>query len=254
MELDAAVVADASSKMQFTLPDGSTSDVLVSAAKTDTIGGKTYYVFTCKVAAKEMASDIKGKIVTSTGEGTEYTYKVRDYADALIAKNSSAEEVAFVKAMLNYGAASQKFFNFNASDLANKNSDSQTITAYTATDLVSYKPVITDDSSVLSNVKSNLVLESGTKLNVKFTAAADATITLNDNPVSATGTNYVISIDDLNATELDKVQTVKVNTATIACSPLSYCYSVLATSDDANLKEVVCALYDYNKAADDYVK
>lgn len=266
MELDAAVVADASAKMHFTLPDGTTSDVLVSAATQETVAEKTYYVFTCEVAAKEMASDIKAKIVTSTAEGTEYTYTVRDYADALIARSTSDAEKAFVKAMLNYGASSQTYFNFNASDLANKNlaegDKAMPAGASIAESLATNYAAVT--TGTLGTFKSNLILNSETTLKVYFTPAVGVeveSIKVDETPVELvkSGDDYVVAIEDINATEIDSVKTITVTaadatTTTLSkCSPLAYGYSVLNANDREALSNVIVALRLYNQAADAYV-
>lgn len=255
VELDSTVANDASAKMHITLPNGTTEDILVSSAPKDT---NNYYIFKGEVAAKEMTEQIKAQLITDSGNSMVYTYAVRNYAESLLSDgNKTEKEKALVNAMLNYGAASQTYFGHNTTDLANKNGTSTTIGTYDYSNLESFAATITDDNSILEEVKANLVLESKTILNVKFNAANDATIELNDVEVTATGTNYVIPVKNINPANLATNCKVDIivggNTATIQCCPLSYCYSVLKNSNDANLKNVVCALYDYNKAAVDYI-
>ena len=107
MELDDAVIADESAYMQFTLPNGDTPKVPVSEAAQKTVGGKTYYVFKCNVAAKEMTSDIKAQLIDGEKSGTEYTYSVKDYADYLfehtVDSDEYEKEAPLVRAILHTG-------------------------------------------------------------------------------------------------------------------------------------------------------
>lgn len=43
-----------------------------------------YYVFKCRVAAKDMTSTITAQIIDDGKQGTPYTYSVKDYADYLL--------------------------------------------------------------------------------------------------------------------------------------------------------------------------
>ena len=61
MELSNKIIADKDAYMQFTLPNGTITKVLVSEAQTNTTinAEKTYYRFPCEVASYEMTQDIK---------------------------------------------------------------------------------------------------------------------------------------------------------------------------------------------------
>ena len=169
--------------------------------------------------------------------------------------------------MLNYGAYAQTYFGYNTSDLANKNlSESDINNAIPENlDLSAYKATgtkaATDD--YLGSYVANLLLESTTTFNIKVTPKDGVTInTINDvaeGSLTKEGNAYVVSFGEINASQLDDLCTVVVkdaasNTATLTFYPLTYCERVLATSDNVNLKNVVGALYMYNKAANDYVK
>ncbi|MBD8973309.1 MAG: hypothetical protein EGQ63_05665, partial [Clostridiales bacterium] len=87
MELSNKIIADKDAYMQFTLPNGTITKVLVSEAQTNTTinAEKTYYRFPCEVASYEMTQDIKAQMFDGNGKcGKEYTYTVRDYAQYLI--------------------------------------------------------------------------------------------------------------------------------------------------------------------------
>ena len=112
MELSDQIIADKDAYMQFTLPNGTVTKVLVSEAQTNTTinAEKTYYRFPCEVASYEMTQDIKAQMFDGNGKcGKEYTYTVRDYAQYLIDHVDLYQDAyPFAVAMLNYGACSQK--------------------------------------------------------------------------------------------------------------------------------------------------
>ncbi len=124
MELSNKIIADKDAYMQFTLPNGTITKVLVSEAQTNTTinAEKTYYRFPCEVASYEMTQDIKAQMFDGNGKcGKEYTYTVRDYAQYLIDHVDLYQYAyPFAVAMLNYGACSQKYFNKAVDELANK--------------------------------------------------------------------------------------------------------------------------------------
>ena len=64
MELSDQIIADKDAYMQFTLPNGTVTKVLVSEAQTNTTinAEKTYYRFPCEVASYEMTQDIKAQM------------------------------------------------------------------------------------------------------------------------------------------------------------------------------------------------
>ena len=76
MQLAKEVLEDETAYMLFTLPNGGISTIEVNKAETKTIDGVTYYGFKFNVAATEMRDTIKAQIITSKGNGTEYSYTV----------------------------------------------------------------------------------------------------------------------------------------------------------------------------------
>ncbi|MDE6538825.1 MAG: terpene cyclase/mutase family protein, partial [Ruminococcus sp.] len=85
MELDDSVVNDKNAYMQFTLPSGNTTKVMVSDAIMKNENGRTYYVFTCEVAAKEINDDITAQMIFGDGTASEeYSYSVKEYSDSIL--------------------------------------------------------------------------------------------------------------------------------------------------------------------------
>ena len=282
MDLDASVLGDDSAYMLFTLPDGSTQSVAVNGGETENIGGKTYYVFTCNVAAKDMAGTITAKVVCSDGnggtvEGTEYTYSVQQYAEALINKDgASDEEKALAKAMLNYGAYAQKYFDPDvaAGELANVNHPYAEGELTVATSgLKSYAPQVNDEDDALAYAGSTLILESNIKVRhylklTDETASGNLSgLTLYEAPEGETvdGTYYFFE-KEFVATKLGDMEEYTVEGIKFKYCPLSYVITLLAEKtegteylyqDEANdmpLQNLMKALYLYHEATMDYKK
>lgn len=239
----------------------------------------TTKIFTCNVAAKEMTSDITANLVVNGQKGKDHIYSVKKYADQIINNSSggySLEAINLVKAMLNYGASAQNFFNFNSGNLANASLDEADKKVEVA-DFSQYKGEIEDASdmginycgSSLSlnadtNVKDYFTLSEGHKIeeysfsyetNGKSTEVTPGTTLINKE------THYYVDIPGIAAQHLDKkiVVTIKrVNdgkTVTWKYNPFSYGYVVKEKAqDNKELNAVMDALYLYWQRADAYMK
>ena len=270
MELSDSVIAHKDTAyMHFTIPTGSgttTQDVLVKDARQVTSGDKTYYVFKCRVAAKEMTSEIKAQMIDGDLTGTEYKYSVKEYADHLLEHADEREDLAsavpLVKKMLNYGAYAQLYFDKNPGTLANEIMDETekelgdvTITApETVFDL---PDGVTFEGATLS-LKSETTLSLYFKSNTTFTfSCGDYTV-----ETAASGGYQIARIRGIKAKHIGNTFTLTVNGGTVTYSPLNYCKNVLPDStaspdeaqnqQDEKLQNVVKALYLYWQAADAY--
>ncbi|MBR5173972.1 MAG: leucine-rich repeat domain-containing protein, partial [Clostridia bacterium] len=90
------------------------------------IGGVTYYVYAYdNIQSYELGSTITATInTTSVDFGVVYTsneieYSIKMYAEKQLANTKDAELKTLLVDMLNYGASSQLYFDYNVSDLAN---------------------------------------------------------------------------------------------------------------------------------------
>lgn len=268
----------------FTLPDGSTKSVLIKDAVTkedESAAQPTiHHIFTCEVAAKEMASDIKAQvIVDEENKSSEYTYSVKDYGEHIL-KNSedySVEVYSLVEAMLNYGAYAQQYFTFNTGELANeyfKDAAEGFISGVleSPTDyLESEEMSLTTNAEIGNFTRANLVLESDTVLRVYFKPAEnmsieDLSFTFNEETITPvqSGEEYLLKVDDIKAHKLadDSVFAVAVKDddaqtpVALSYNPMSYCYNVLTRIDvdySQELKNVAAALYNYNSCAAEYI-
>lgn len=260
MELSEDVVKNGTAKMHFTLPNGE-AEVLVSEAAKKTIAEKTYYVFSCEVAAKEMTKDIKAQMyIDGVAAGTEYTYTVKQYADYILENaDTYANEVPVVNAMLNYGAYAQTYFKYNTNALANADLTDKAVSVEAGT-LSKYAAEISANAQVGTFTTANLVLKSKTEINVTFESDVEGLEFAIDNvPVEAkqSGNKYVLTVSDVSAADLNKAYTFKVTKGSDVCtleySAMSYAYTILSTSDNEDLNNVVAALCLYNQAAGAYV-
>ncbi len=270
MELDSTIVNSDSAYMEFALPNEETPKVYVKDVRSNpvSVNGKTYYVFKCNVAAKEMTAPITAQMKDGDKTGSPYSYTVRDYADYLLSHTQGNAEYAkaapLVKAMLNYGACAQTYFNYNPNDLANSVLDSkdqfQNLDK-TSIDNGINAPYDEDGTTLPTGVNfegATLSLKSETSLSLYFTGL-DAktefkcTGNMGEKKVE-TNTNgaYVIArIRGIKAEELKNDFTLTFgNGSSVKYNAMTYCYNVLH-SDTASdkLKNVCRALYLYASAA-----
>ena len=264
VELTDALLASETAEMVFTIPNGSKTDtqtLLVKDAVQKQLGGKTYYVFKCNVSAKDMASEITAQMFDGDKAGTEYKYSVKDYAEYLLENTEGNAEYAnaapLVKAMLNYGAASQTYFSIegtaaNASLTdADKALDNVTIPAkFEYDDNASLPTGVTFEGATLS-------LRSETTLSLYFKGLPAETVFTCDGKTVETAKNgeYVVArIRGIKASELENNFTVTFDEdGRVTYNAMTYCYNVLNddTVDD-NLQNVCKALYQYAQAAKTY--
>ncbi|MGN1111791.1 MAG: GLUG motif-containing protein [Acutalibacteraceae bacterium] len=272
-------------KMDFTVKCGndviSTQSVTPVPISISSVSDKTYYKFTCKLAAKEMTCKVTGQLVSGDKKGKEFNYTVVDYADTLLNGNDYDEATKnLVISMLNYGAASQKYFGFNTANFANRRlTDEQKVLPDTqASNLSAYKSSYTKDESYTGSTSyygSSLVLESGT--DVKHYFKYDSANTSVDRfackdgignyyQIAQSGDYLHVRIDNIPAHKLGDTVTLTLSESNgdnieklgdISYSPLSYAYSVLNAypTDDGthdNIRNLVKSLYQYYLKADEY--
>lgn len=249
MELDKSVIADENAYMKFRLPNGKTSVVLVGDAKQQTVGGTTYYVFSCKVAAKEMNETITAQIITSDKKGEIYEYSVADYIQYIRDNPTEFDEktLSLVNAMAGYGDYAKAYFN-------NENLDANTeMDAVTADTLASFDKQISGDlPEGITYYGSSLLLESNTTMRHYFKVAEGTDVSALSFSGSK-GNYYYIDIPNISAEKLGTIQNVTIGNCTISYSPMSYAYAVLSSKNTSeSLKNLVKSLYLYEQAAEAY--
>ena len=216
-------------------------------------------VYTVELPAKKMADDITVDMKNvSTNECLDRVVcSVADYADTLLADDTQSDELkALVKAMLNYGAAAQVQFSYNTENPANASlSDTDKAVAEIGTEL----DTACADMGVTADGYKGLSLVLNSETALKLYASGETSITLKqgDTVVASSGEEKnngfsFVKAENIAANHLQDTYTVVINndeTNTYTVSPLLYCYNVTKGNFDANLKNLVNALYQYNKAA-----
>ena len=262
MELSDAVANSSTATMHFTIPkngEPDTQEIKVSEARTVKSGDKTYYVFKCQVAAKEMTSEIKAQIIDGEKQGTVFTYSVKEYADYLLTHTDEREDLAkaapLVKALLNYGAYTQIYFEKNPDKLANVGLTEEE----KALGEVSITVADYDVSGLPEGVRfggATLSLKSETTLSLYFMSASTLTFSCDGYTVDTVknGEYQVARIRGIKAAHIGDRLPLKVNgNKAVTYSPLNYIKKVLnGGTDDVNLQNAVKALYLFWDAADEY--
>ena len=267
MELTSEILSHTGVYMQFTVPDTSEGyrdqKVYVSDLTPVTLDDNTYYLFKCRVAAKNMTSEIQAQLIDGDNHSIIYTYSVREYADYLLAHASSQgtdEEKAWAKAaplvekMLQYGEYAKAYFDDTAlDDIADVEIPSK---------FADFTSSLPDEHTYAC---ATLSLKSETTLSLYFTkdrTLSDISCVDKDGiartvETKTTDSYQIIRIRNIAAMELQDAYTIsfKINgTAhSITYSPMNYCCKVLnGSTENPNLQKLVKALYQYSQAANLY--
>ncbi len=231
------VVADGYGAQQYPL----------SAAEKDDSGN---YVFTARLAAAQLADSITLQLHDGENVGSVHTYTAVDYAKSVLTGNYGDSTKTLVKAMLNYGAAAQNYFNYNTENLANagyESTETVEIPAVDASNMVSGK------ADGISFYGASLVFRS--KVAVRFYFKVTGNIA---DYIFSAGTPiekddmYYIEVADINPQDYANIISLTVNdTLTVNYSPLTY-ISRKANGTNEALSDLVKAMYAYHLAAVNY--
>ncbi len=252
MELDPEIAQSKTAYMQFTIPDTSKEyqEQTVKVSEAEKKGD--YYIFKCRVAAKDMETLITAQIIYGDRQGTPYTYSVKQYADYLVEHQDDStifkNAVPLVQAMIAYGENAKWYFGKTDEDPDKINIE-----------IPEYKSTVYDLPEGVTFGGATLSLKSETTLSLYFNSETEPTLTCADPGVTyetgKTGTNeYVIRIRGIAANDLNKPFTVNVNgTKAVEYSALTYCFKAQNNSNP-KLVNTVKALYQYWQQADLYFK
>ena len=256
------VLTNETSEMHFTF-NGTTQIVPMSEAVQFVKNGETRYRFACSLPAKHMADDVVAQMyIDGEPVGESKTYSIQAYCQKAIEVYGEAEGyealVALMKAMLNYGAATQVHFGHNTDNLANAVlADADKVLA--DVDASAYAVKITGAEDGIIAKSAYLVLESDTILRVSFQltgdkAIDDYTFTVDGQEVTPvlSGDRYYVEVADIAVTELDEVHNFTVGGLNVACSALTYVEMALKSAHGEDVKDMVKALYAFYTAAEAY--
>ena len=252
--------------MLFTV-NNRTQKVLVSEAERAQ-GSPRYRIFSCGVAAKEMTDKVTAQfyLYDGTPVGSEYTYTVREYANYILTHDSYSQKAkTVVKAMLNYGACSQTYFNYRTSSLANSVlPESERCPSIASPNSIGYK---TDGYGILIPERVSLSLDSTITLKLYFNSKDVDGFEFRRNgrtlTTSRSGEYTVVHVDRIPALDIHSAVVVDVYRNNIKIgefgySPAKYCKIVLGMNNNGTitdeLKLLVSTLYYFNSALQNYVQ
>ena len=265
LELSDEAAADKNAIMKFTLPGSNhtAEEVKLADAKTQKMDGKTYYVFSAGVAAKDMTSPIKAQFVKSDGtKSEEWTYTIKQYCDYI--RNNpdkyDAESVALVENMLNYGGNAQIYAGYRTDDLANADVD---LALPEVTLDASFNPVQSGSCEGLTYKGSSAMLTTTTGIRHYFAfdgSAEDYTFAANGEELNVetdkSGNSYVL-IDNIKAKDLRKpfkltVTDAEGNQFTLSYSVYTNIKQVVEGEYPDATKDLMRSMYGYGEAAQAY--
>jgi hypothetical protein len=260
MLLSDEVINDPTAYMQFTMADGTIIQIPVSESIDGDYQGETYYMFSCTVDAKEMTDDVLCQFFYNGGSTEPFTYSVQTYAKRILENSTNDNMKALLRAMLNYGAASQTHFGYRTDDLAN---DGLEAPDYSGVTIEGFKAVAGQGTELAKFYSASLILKSETTLRFFFQVDSSAAFTATYNgqtlEVKQRSGLYYVDVVGIAAKDLDENVTITIsdgtNTTDVSFNPMSYCQGVLndtTGSFGADMKNLVRALYLYNQAANAY--
>ena len=258
MLLSDEVLADSTAYMQFTMADGEVIQLPVSQGVKHEYYGETYYVFSCEVNAKEMTDDVVSQFFYEGGSTEVHSYSVQTYAKSILATSDNEDVKELVKAMLNYGAASQTHFGYNTDNMANAELEEPD---YSGVTISGFNTGAGQGTELAKFYSASLILKSETTLRFFFTAPITATYDGQALEVKERGGLYYVDVVGIAARNLDEDVTITINdgvsTAEVTYNPMAYCAAVLDDTTgayDQQMKDLVVALYLYNQAANVYLE
>jgi hypothetical protein len=267
VQLGNDIISDSDTYMKVSAPGGSTDTIALNEADIETVNGNKCYKFTYHVAAKEMTDNISMQLYISDNQavGDKFTYSVADYTEYILANETEySDEIPLVKAMLRYGAAAQRYFNYNenySADSILPEADRE-VQNITSEELASYERQMNGElPEGLNYYGSSLVLNSSVSVKHYFTVDSGYSITDYEFEIDGqvvkpirSGAYYCIYISDIDAQNYDKSYTLIINNSyRITYGAFSYVYSVLGEQSDNELMQLVKALTEYGMAVDEYI-
>lgn len=265
VKLSDDILHDSKACLHIADSDGGQCTIPVSRARYDSATGS--YVFTYEVAAAQMTSKINIRIIDGTGTaGKIHTYQIRNYAETILQDPDNLYDDRtkdMVKAMLNYGAAAQVYFDHNTENLANS--------SLSEIDCVLAEPVIGDAygrqivGSVDGLVYHGSSLRYVSKIAVRhyFKLSDNAEITdyiFSSNGKTLTPTEkdglYYVEIGDIYAIGLSGMYSLLVQkgdaSMEVQYGPYTYIQSMLSKINSESGRKLLKALYAYSEVANTY--
>ncbi|MBQ0065522.1 MAG: N-acetylmuramoyl-L-alanine amidase [Firmicutes bacterium] len=240
MSLKSSVQEDTNAYLEFTLPDGTISKTYVKEARQVEVDGKNHYVFPCFVSAKNMASTIQAKLVTSKDPEEIYSFSVKEYASYILNHENQydTKDVEITKALLNYGASAQQYFQYETKNLPT------VIQPIGNIDVSSYNQKVISNDPSISFVGARLILKSTLGMKLYFKGSGDFKIDSKTINTTSEGQYTVLMLEDINPVLLDHTYTITCKNFAMKYSPLSFVQAA-QKNENTDLVQLTRALYDY---------
>ena len=247
--IDDSLLNDDSIKIKFTLPNGKDMSTPLNDAVKKDVEGKQYFVFSCKVSAKEMTAPITAEVLSDDGiEYAEYSYSVIEYANSILNGDYDENTKTFVKSMLNFGGYSQIYFGYETKNLANKGIDN-TLEEVDFSKISDKKTVGTLPDGI-EYYGTSLILKDEVIVRHYF-VLTDSTLAEKYN-LKQKGNFYYSESEPVSAALLGKQITTKIGDFTITYSPMNYVKLVTEKTEESDLVNLCKALYTYWQAAQNF--
>ena len=239
-------------KIQVTVASDTLSYSLNELSKND----NGQYEISVNLAAAQMTDDIAIQAVCDDVVSAAKTYSIRQYAEYILTNHYDDDTAALVKAMLNYGAAAQTYFGYNTAKLANAGYESENIAEIPAVDSSN---MVSGRVSGISFYGASVVFESKIAVRFYFNVSgnvADYAFSVGSNPELKDG-KYYVEVSAINPQDYGKEITLTVSSGdeamTVTYSPLAYISRMYHKTANADLKNLLGALYGYHLTAEEYL-
>lgn len=213
------------------------------------------YIVTAYLAAAQIADPIVVQLHDGDAQGEEHTYNAVDYAHYILDGAYSANTKSMVKAMLDYGAAAQYYFDYNTENPANyglETEETADIPEVTST-------MVTGNVDGIRFYGASLVFASKVAVRYYFVVDGDiSSYTFGGYEAVKSDELYYVEIPDINPQDYTEDIVLSVsdgsNTMDITYSPLCYISRMYYKNTNALLTDLVEAMYIYGLAAQTYIE
>lgn len=237
----------ANAVMNVTDGDGTTAYSIGSVPR-DAEGN---YIFTANLAAAQLADTVSLQIKDGDKVGEMHSYCAVDYARTILTENYDDSTKALVKAMLNYGAAAQKYFDYNVNNLANAGNEvAETVEIPAVND----SNMISGSADGVRFYGASLVFESKVAVRFYFTVTGEITsYSIGNAPVETNGL-YYIEVPGIDPQDYANTISLTINDSlAVHYSPLTYISRMYQNSASEKLVKMLEAMYAYHLAAVNYL-
>lgn len=259
-------------KLIFTVGTGDdayTIEQSMSDRVVQTIGAKTYSMFTAYITSVEFTRTIKAQFYSGDEPISQaFEYSAVDYVNTVINGKYDEKLTALCKALANYCAYAQTYFSFHTDELANKNLENQdkVVSSVTAADVADAQMVMSGTMPTdFSFVGYTVDLRSGVRIYLLFKKLSPS-VNLSDYSVQVNGkavtlSDYVVGnttyqcyvIPELASNKLATDQCIRVSdgvhTGNAVLSAVTYTHQVLSGTAPQALQDVVRAMKLYSDAS-----